>query len=109
MGNERGELATFALPAASLEPHTLERQDNEETAGEDSSCIFGTETPGLQGGTGPSVFDLSVSTRSLAGSEGPGPLNRKQKQACFSTVTAPLRRGGVITPPTHHCPLARCL
>ena len=36
---------------------------------------------------GASVFDLSVSARSLAGSEGPGPQNRKQKQACFLTVT----------------------
>ena len=44
---------------------------------------------------GPSVFDLSVSGRSLAGSEGPGPLNRKQKQGCFSAVTArqPSREG----------------
>ena len=41
---------------------------------------------------GPSVFDLSVSARSLAGSEGPGPLNRKQKQACFSAVTMPLQQ-----------------
>jgi hypothetical protein len=30
--------------------------------------------------TGPSVFDLSVSGFPLAGSEGPGPPNRKQKQ-----------------------------
>ena len=44
---------------------------------------------------GPSVFDLSVSGRSLAGSEGPGPLNRKQKQGCFSAVTTrqPSREG----------------
>ena len=46
--------------------------------------------------TGPSVFDLSDSARSLAGSEGPGPQNRKQKQACVSTVTP--TNGGVKQP-----------
>ena len=38
------------------------------------------KVPEIVCATGPSVIDLSVSGRSLAGSEGPGPLNRKQKQ-----------------------------
>ena len=49
----------------------------------------------------PSVFDLSVSGRTLAGSEGPGPLNRKQKQACVSTVTP---TNGGVKQPISTCP-----
>ena len=36
--------------------------------------------------TGASVFDLSVSGRSLAASEGPGPLFRKQKQGAAGAI-----------------------
>ena len=38
---------------------------------------------GLRIRMGPSVFDLSVSGRSLAGSEGPGPLKQKTKTGVF--------------------------
>ena len=61
---------------------------------------------------GRSFFDLSVSGRSLAASESPGPLNKKQKQSAVGAILWPklLETGGLpcilviqtIVQPSHH-------
>ena len=66
----------------------------------------------VQTGVGRSFFDLSVSGRSLAASEGPGPLNKKQKQSAVGAIFWPklLETGGLpcilviqtTVQPSHH-------
>ena len=56
---------------------TKKSQESSRKAGEAKKAAKSHKNPG------PSVFDLSVSGRSLAGSEGPGPPKQKTKTGVF--------------------------